>query len=822
MSRPGRKPKDFLTPVDRWGMPVKKHKVGSEYVRPSNFPSLEEFVNKYMRMKLSMNWHHRFIYDVLTNRVIQNHNDGKFYLNVNTTFEKREYSAEKIYLSDKINKNIIIEAPRFHAKSQCISVNYPLWEIYRNPNIRIIIVSANQDIAVAFNRAIMNQLENNQKLIEDWGYLKPEVPQRWGERTLIVKRDTVEKDPTVVAIGVGGKLISRRADLIIIDDLLDIENARTKQARMKTKEWFENVLLPILEDNGRLVIAGTAWYKGDLYDELMNNSEFDVKVKLKALMYYDKKATGKPLPYSLMEYPYALKAQDIFSKEVCGRYDLGKNLMNGVLWENKWSFEKLMNKRKNMSSGSFLRQYLNEPTIDEEKVFKEAAIKKATDKGTNKLLLPTWDNSNPPHHYENYGQLITAAGLDLAISKKTTGDNTAIMVWGLNEKRERILLWGDYGKWTPDETKQKMIEVYHNFSLVKVKVENIAFQDMMRQQLAEDIPVDGFATTAGRKFNEETGIAHMAMLFEQGKVIIPSAKANKKFYDVVKQFLYELATYSYDQHAGDLLMASWFAFHALREFDDKLKDNRGFFRTPSLVTQLKNTRAAHRILILGQAPNQYDFAVSSLVYVFADVGLDREPFFEPSDKFMIFATREKKSLAYVINKITNKIIARIEGDLSALMYCNLLEKVGLFFNKAQLVIDKNGEGEAIYFEMYKRNYPKLLCMQPDSSGLPVVKEGFTITSSTLPIAVDYFKQIVDSLQIEIPDEALIKEMGELIGVDGASLNMAYGTGQRIKTLAVALWLLDNYENREKKLYNNPNKPKRIKKTLNVRYLIFNK
>lgn len=782
-------------------------------------PGLQEFVQKYNPGKLPINWHHKLFYDILENKVVMKNN--KLTMNEFTLDGKVVKPETKKAVPTRINKNIITLAPRFHAKSQCFTINYPLWEIYRNPNIRIMIVSANEEIALSFNRAIMNHLENNQKLIEDFEYLVPQFQdkKKWGEKAIIVKRETMEKDPTVVAVGVGGKIISRRADIIIIDDLIDMDSARTKSSRNKTREWFENVLIPILEDDGRLIIAGTAWYRGDIYDTLWQESEFDIRMKLKGLIYdarYERDKQVRYIPYNILEWPYAQKAQDIFADDLLNRYQLYTALKKGTLWPDKWDFPKLMAKKRggNMSMSSFLRQYLNEPTSEEEKVFKDTYLKKALDRGSQKSLLTNYDNMKPDFK-NGFGHLIIAIGLDLAISKKSTADESAIAVWGLTEKRDRVLLWLDHGRWSPDETKQRVLDAYYNFKPVKVRVESVAFQDMMRQELGLDIPVEGFHTTSTKKFNEETGLAHISMLLEQERVVIPGSRGNKDYYNKVKQLLNDMGTYSYDQHAGDMLMASWFALDVLKDFDKKLRDNRGFFATPSLVEQMKHVRAAHRVVLLGYQPPVFKLAYNSLLYIFREVRL-KQPFIEGNEPFMIMATRYDRSVAYIFQKETNQIVGKIEGDISSILFATLLEKAGRFFNNAQIVVDKFREGSAILLELSNRNYPNLLTMQPGDDNLPTYEEGFEINEKTLPLAIDYFRNMVDGLHIEIPDEQLVKEMGELISVEGSTLTMSFGEGQRIKTVATALWLLDNYENMEKQ----PEPSKRKKRIMQPRYRVF--
>ena len=103
--------------------------------------------------------------------------------------------------------------------------------------------------------------------------------------------------------------------------------------------------------------------------------------------------------------------------------------------------------------------------------------------------------------------------------------------------------------------------------------------------------------------------------------------------------------------------------------------------------------------------------------------------------------------------------------------------------------------------------------------MPTIGEGYSITSSNLPLAIDYFKMQVDGLDVKIPDESLLKEMGELIGVDGTEITIGFGDGQRLMTVAMGMWLLDNYENGEKVSFNRPDKKRH--KPQPVRYRVFN-
>lgn len=780
--------------------------------RPVSFPDFHTFCSEYLEKPMEDNWHHTIAHDVLMSVLVQDPETGKLMAN---------FSGHK-------NKKILWMAPRFHAKSQTFAIDYPLWRLYENPNLRIMIISGSEDVAVGFNRAIVNNLENNEKLIKDWGNLRPTNQKKWGERVALVTRDSMEKDPSLVAIGANGKLVSRRADIIIIDDLIDINTARTKTLREKTRMWYENVVIPILESDGELIIVGTAWYRDDIYSQIWDESSFDIKVKLKALMYnsasftpYKKKGQTyverpRGFPYKLSKWPKALDIQTVFDKDVIRAYALSQAVEKGVLWHKKWSYEALMDKLKDMSMTSFLRQYMNESSSETEQVFKQRYIEHAMKRGSIKRLVTSWNNATK-EPYPDWGHLIIAIGVDLAIKKNARSDESAIAVWGLNEDRDRILLYAASGKWSSDETKMRVQELYDAFNPVKVRVENVGFQELFRRELNEEIPVEGFHTTGSKKFSDESGIAHVAMLFEQGRMIIPNAEGDYDHGPTVRQFVSQLQSYTYDSHAGDILMASWFALHALRDYDQKMTDSRGYFSTAAMVEHMKNMTAPHKVAILKPETKFYKIHYLSLLTVFRSVPMHGEPFISDQEEFFVFVIREERTVAYVVEKNTREIVARAEGSLTILSTISLLEKVGKFFNRAPIIVNRDGEGDAVYLELLKRDYPDLSVMQPDRDGNPVMDEGFTISAANLPLAIDHFKNLTDGMLIKVPDENLLREMGELIKVEGAHLTMSHGTGIRLRAIATALWLIDNYENIEE---NVKSTRKREKKLL-VPYKIFN-
>src|SRR3989442_10274624 len=126
---------------------------------------------------------------------------------------------EEWYDYANVQRRFLLLAPRRHAKSTCLSINYVLWRIVKNPNIRILLVSNTDLQARAFVRVVKQLIEQYYPL------LIPSGREKWAETAIVVKRDEILKEPTLSAVGVNGPIISRRQDLIIGDDLIDSENA---------------------------------------------------------------------------------------------------------------------------------------------------------------------------------------------------------------------------------------------------------------------------------------------------------------------------------------------------------------------------------------------------------------------------------------------------------------------------------------------------------------------------------------------------------------------------------------------------------------------
>lgn len=461
--------------------------------------------------------HHLDWYSVLENRL--------------TTPKEGDWESPLVECDPETHKNnlIMLFAPRSHAKSTCITVNYTLHEIGKNPNLRILIVSSTSTLSEAFLREIKGQMTQNVKYRRVFGDLFPaEIIEadKWTNSEIIVRRtNTKLKDPTVATASAGGTILGRRADIIICDDILNEKNTKTAEQRLKIKEWFESVLMPVLEPDGRLIVVGTAWNKEDLYHQIVKNPIYDVRKRYKAII---------------------------------------NDVTRETLWEARWSYDKLMERKEQVGSMSFNKSYQNEASSAEDAVFQAEWLEEAKFKGkTRKLLM------NFRYDIWDLGQLTIAGGVDLAISQKDDSDYTAMAVVGQTREGMKIPLYLLREKLSPAQTKAKIISLNERFNPDVIMVENNAYQEALRRDLADStsVPVKGY-TTGGEKYDIDIGVNSLAVDFENGKWILPYSNEDPYTQQMIDILVGGMLDFP-GGHTEDLLMALWFANNGLRTLTAK-------------------------------------------------------------------------------------------------------------------------------------------------------------------------------------------------------------------------------------------------------------
>lgn len=170
-------------------------------------------------------------------------------------------------------ENFMALLPRGGAKTTHGNTGLGAWLVSNFPDIAIGLMSNTQTQADAFSRAIRNTVENNPRHVRLYENLKSD--QKWtdGEWTRKGSGLIGTNNSTMYARGVGGAIISKRFDIIILDDILDEENSANPEAREKVEEWFFKTVLPCLKPDGVVIGLGTRWAVEDLYEKLIGKVE---------------------------------------------------------------------------------------------------------------------------------------------------------------------------------------------------------------------------------------------------------------------------------------------------------------------------------------------------------------------------------------------------------------------------------------------------------------------------------------------------------------------------------------------------------------------
>jgi len=217
---------------------------------------------------------------------------------------------------------------RGSGKSTTSTVGRVIYEILRNPDIRILVCSNTGLQAEVFLREIKAHFENNQRLIEIFGNWKGD---KWDSKEITVNaRRAVLRESTVTCIGVGGATASRHYDLVIADDLVDEENSRTAMQREKLRIWFFKSLLPTLIEGGRIFISGTLWNPNDLHNYIIKNTPGLKPCIVKALD--DTRPGGTPWPEKAgVEHFLALR-RTMGVPEFESQYQMNTSAMEGKIF----------------------------------------------------------------------------------------------------------------------------------------------------------------------------------------------------------------------------------------------------------------------------------------------------------------------------------------------------------------------------------------------------------------------------------------------------------------------------------------------------------
>lgn len=467
--------------------------------------------------------------------------------------------------------------PRDHGKSKHLSVAYPLWRIAKDHNLRILSISRTAGVAESFLSEIVSNIERNQKYREWAEAVDPAgegvIPRMktmrkqtedWSGKSITIDRpDVGMKDPTICATGLFGQILSRRADLVICDDVVDQQNSMTELQRKKVIDWIETTVLPVLVPGGTFIYLGNTWHQEDVVSKFMSDPRFIVQKKqgaviLEAVRQDLWQQWGSIMLNITLKPKQRFDSAEAFYQQHRAEMDEGSK----VLWEERYPYSRLYFERM-LNPYVFARMYQCDPSNRPDQVIKDEWIEHAMKKGQH---LRFQDQPHPKNKL-----MVSAAGMDLAISQEESADDSALVYLDLVQYGYDGVEDGDYlirqihrGKMTPNEQRMSAKNAWALHGMQTVRVESVGYQASLTIDLAnEGVPVTAYHT-GSEKFDPEIGINSLAVVMELGKMVIPSDPTDPYTIELASKLANEMRAFP-DGHTGDSLMATWFAFSEVRD-----------------------------------------------------------------------------------------------------------------------------------------------------------------------------------------------------------------------------------------------------------------
>jgi len=374
-------------------------------------------------------------------------------------------------------KRVIVNIAPRHGKSELISYLAPAWFLGKYPQKKIIMSSHTADLAVNFGRRVRNLVGS-----ENYRDIFPQIELQADSKS--ASRWGTNFSGEYFAIGVGGALAGRGADLFIIDDPHSEQEAKTGKPEvfLPAWEWFQSGPLQRLMPGGAIVVVMTRWSKLDLTGQIVAQMNREEGVD----------------PWEVIEFP-AIK-------------DDGE-----ALWPEFWPVEELLAKKAALDVRYWNAQYMQNPVSEEGALIKREWWK-------------IWDKENPPNCE------FTIMSLDAAQEASNRSDYNALTTWGvffneetnnfaiilLNSIKKRMeypelkkLVLAEYKEWQPDAF---MVEKKSNGSAL--------YQEFRRM----GIPVGEF--TPGKGQDKIARVNAVSDLFASGIVWAPDRRWAK---DVIEE-----------------------------------------------------------------------------------------------------------------------------------------------------------------------------------------------------------------------------------------------------------------------------------------------
>jgi predicted phage terminase large subunit-like protein len=342
--------------------------------------------------------------------------------------------AWELYASDW--PQVMCIAPREHAKSTALTMDYILAEMLFRTSDYAILVSSTEDLAAEQLGNISEELHENRDLIREFGIKGFESDSKTD--IIVVMND--EHRFRILCRGseqrIRGRLWNgKRPNLLVCDDMEDDEQVENPDRRAKFRRWFFRAAKQALARYGKTRVHGTILHDDSLLSRLRRNKEWR---------------------------HVFFKAHESFDD------------FSNILWPEQWPVERLRARQREFveanDAAGYSQEFLNDPLDNSEAFLKR-------------------DDFLPMNEDDYDSDKIVCAAADFAVSRADRANRTSFSIGGKDQKNLLHFIDQRVGRWDTYEWIEEMFSIQQRWNPEVFWVEDGVIWKSVRPMILKEMQI---------------------------------------------------------------------------------------------------------------------------------------------------------------------------------------------------------------------------------------------------------------------------------------------------------------------------------------------
>ena len=312
-------------------------------------------------------------------------------------------------------KRLIINMPPRHTKSEFASYLLPAWFLGKFPHKKVIQTSHTAELAVGFGRKVRNLVDS-----EVFNEVFPSLSLQTDSKA--AGRWNTSKGGDYFAIGIGGAVTGKGADLFIVDDPHSEQEAvlaaSNPEVFDRVFDWYESGPRQRLQPGGAVVVVMTRWAARDLTGRIIDRAA----------------QLDKADEWEVIELPAILPS-------------------GNPLWPEFWPLKELEALKNELPPAKWNAQYQQSPTSEEGAIIKREwwRIWEKDDPPDCEFIIQSWDTAFTKNERSDYSACTTWG---VFYKDEDYTDANIILLNAFKERMEfpelKERAFKSYKEWEPD------------------------------------------------------------------------------------------------------------------------------------------------------------------------------------------------------------------------------------------------------------------------------------------------------------------------------------------------------------------------------------